>query len=65
MPKTSIKTKSICISIPIGLNEFLGRIVKQANQEGQPLTKSALITLMLEEHISVSKEVLDKPDSKA
>lgn len=65
MPKTSIKTKSICISIPIGLNEFLDRIVKQANQEGQPLTKSALITLMLEEHISVAKEVLDKPDSKA
>ena len=65
MPKTEVKTKSVSISIPIKLNDFLDRIVAKANNEGQPLTKSALITLMLEEHISLSKEVLDKPDSKA
>ena len=65
MPKTAVKTKTISISIPIGLDEFLTRIVKKANEEGQPLTKSALITLMLEEHISVSKDVLDKPEAKA
>ena len=65
MPKTAVKTKTISISIPIGLDEFLSRIVKKANEEGQPLTKSALITLMLNEHISLSKEVLDKPDSQA
>ena len=64
MPKTEVKTISVCISLPIKLNEFLDRIVAKANQEGQPLTKSALIKLMLEEHISLSKEVLDKPDSK-
>lgn len=65
MPKTQVKTKTISISIPLGLDEFLTRIVKKANQEGQPLTKSALITLMLEEHIKVSKEIFDKPEAKA
>ena len=65
MPKTQKKTKTISISIPLGLDEFLSRIVAQANKEGQPLTKSALITLMLEEHIRVSKEVFDKPNVKA
>ena len=65
MPKTQRKTRTISITIPIGLDEFLIRIVAQANKEGQPLTKSALITLMLEEHISLSKEVLDKPVAKA
>ena len=65
MPKTEVKTKTISISIPIELNNFLDRIVVKANNEGQPLTKSALIKFMLEEHIKVSREVLEKPDSKA
>ena len=65
MPKTERKTQTISITIPIGLNEFLTRIVEKANKEGQPLTKSALITIMLEEHIRLSKEVLDKPEIKA
>ena len=65
MPKTAIKTKTISISIPIELNDFLDRIVVKANKEEQPLTKSALIKFMLEEHIKMSREVLENPDFKA
>lgn len=69
MPKTPKKTRAICITLPIPLDEFLDKAVKAANERGEHLTKSSLIThvltLSIIESQKWSEEQKEHIDSKA
>lgn len=69
MPKTPRKTRAVCITLPIELDDFLNKAVQSTRLKGQPITKSYLITQVLTLSIMESKEWSDNQkehiDSKA
>lgn len=52
MPKTAKKTRSVCISLPIEMDDFLNKIVKAESSKKVGLTKSSLITSIIEVSIA-------------
>ena len=52
MPKTQRKTKTISISLPIELDNFLNKVVESEMSKKACLTKSALITMIIEMNIA-------------
>ena len=52
MPKTKKKKMRISISIPVEMNDFLERCCKSPSGVEECLTKSSLITMILETQLS-------------
>ena len=52
MPKTAKKTRSVCISLPIEMDDFLNKVVEAESSKKVGLTKSSLITSILEVSIA-------------
>ena len=55
MAKREIKNKTISISIPIKLDEFLDRCVESCIKRGEPMNKSQLITMIITASIGVAQ----------
>ena len=60
MPKTEKKMRSISITIPIELDDFLNEVVKATNNHGEHLTKSSLITQVLAVSIYEAKTWMEE-----
>ena len=56
MPKTPRKTRQVCISLPIELDDFLDTAVESARSKGQAITKSYLIAQVLTLSIFESRQ---------
>ena len=69
MPKTPRKTRAVCVTLPIELDDFLNKAIQSAKDKGQEITKSYLITQVLTLSIMDSKAWSDEQkehlDSKA
>ena len=48
MPKTPKKTRSVCITLPIEMDDFLNKVVASESSKKAGLTKSSLITSIIE-----------------
>ena len=60
MPRTPRKTRAVCITLPIELDDFLDKAVQSARVKGQPITKSYLITQVLTLSIMETKAWSDE-----
>ena len=60
MPRTPRKTRAVCITLPIELDDFLNKAVQSTRVKGQPITKSYLITQVLTLSIMESKAWSDE-----
>ena len=64
MPKTPKKMRSISITIPKELDDFLNRVVEVSRNNGEHLTKSSLITQVIALSLYDAKSWMEEKSQK-
>ena len=64
MPKTAKKTRTISITLPIELDDWINKVIESTNKAGGKLTKSALISQVLELSIIEARMAYEESKDK-